>query len=75
MLIERKNQLENTIQSLKSEWENLDKTITESAGQEEQLKNLKEFITEVTEGISIVENDFSTKRKFMELLDLQVTEP
>jgi hypothetical protein len=72
-IIERKVQIENTIQSLRNEWNNMDATITESEIKEDQIVDLKKFVSEVSDGIKLIENDFSAKQKIIDLLDVQVT--
>lgn len=68
LLVEKKNSLEHTIQSLQIEKNNLKELVEKKTISPEQILELQDFSHKILEGLDLVSCDFQAKRKIL-LLD------
>ncbi len=73
MLVDRKDRLEKTIESLEKEYSLFAETIEVKTITEEQKLGIQEFAADVALGLDVADEDFATKRRLVELLDVAVT--
>jgi site-specific DNA recombinase len=72
MLVEKKTRLEETIRSLENEKLDLIDFVEKKSLSPEQYEDIQEFSRKILEGINLISCEFETKRRIIELLDLQV---
>jgi site-specific DNA recombinase len=72
LLVEKKRRLEETIRSLESEKLDLKDFIEKKSLTPEQFQDIQEFSRRILEGINLLSCDFETRRKIIELLDIQI---
>ena len=73
LLVEKKARLEVTIRSLESEKLDLQDLIERKTLTPEQYHDIQEYSKKILKGIDLVTCDFETRRRIIELLDIQVT--
>ena len=73
MLVDRKNHLEEMIDALEREWASLNAQLEMESLSEDEIQSLRDFAAEVAEGLQCAEEDFETRRRIIEELDVQVT--
>ncbi len=71
MLLERKTRLEDTIRSLTAEEGRVLATLEAHMLTEEQIKSLREFSLQIADGLDTIEQDFETRRRLVEILDVR----
>jgi hypothetical protein len=72
LLVEKKRRLEETIRSLESEKLDLRDFVEKKSLTPEQFQDIQEFSRRILEGINLLSCDFETRRKIVDLLDVQV---
>ena len=73
MLTERKCRLESTIQGLEEERANLQAQVEATTISDDQIRTIDEFARQIRTSLQVAEADFETRRKIVDLLDVQVT--
>jgi site-specific DNA recombinase len=73
MLVDRKARLETTIGALEKEREGLLAQLKTQQLSDEQLDSIEGFAAQVAQGLAQAEESFATRRRVIEMLDLQVS--
>ena len=73
MLTDRKKRLEMTINNLMSEKAKLVVHVETKMLTEDQIRSIKDFAGKIRDGLAIADDDFATRRRIIEMLDIQVT--
>ena len=73
ILTERRTRLEKTITALERERDGLADQIEAQMLTNEQILSVQDFAAQVAEGMEIADADFETRRRVIEMLDVQVT--
>ncbi len=73
VLIERKKRLETTMDALEKERTSLSAQLEAQTLTSEQIQSLKDFATEVAEGLERADADFETRRQIIDTLDVRAT--
>lgn len=73
LLTERKQRLETTIIGLEREHLALTTQVEATALTQEQIQSIKEFAFQVTNGLELVDSNFETRQKIVDLLDVHAT--
>lgn len=72
-LLERKARLTDTITALEQEREGLAAQLRAQSLTESEIQSVYDFAAEVAEGLSAADEDFETRRRIIELLDVRAT--
>jgi hypothetical protein len=73
MLVERKDRLEDTVGKLERERKALVAQLEAQTLTEEQVESLENFALRVAEGLEYANEDFETRRRVIEMLDVRAT--
>lgn len=73
MLIDRKTSLETAIEALEKERASLSATLKAQKLTQDQIQSLQGFAREVADGLEVANQDFATRRRIIETLDVTVT--
>ena len=73
LLLNRKQELEDTIEKLTAERNDLAESLEESAITDEQMETIEKLTRAFAEGLAAADEDFDKRRQLVELLDVTVT--
>lgn len=73
MLAERKNRLETTIEALERESCSLVVQLEQRQFTQQQIKDLVQFTAEVAQGLEVAKDNFTARRRIIEMLNVQAT--
>ncbi len=73
MLTDRKSRLEATIIALEQEQAGMKAQLKERMLSSEQIQSLQEFVAEVAQGLGAAEEDFASRRRIIDILDVRAT--
>jgi hypothetical protein len=73
ILIERRKRLETTIEALEKERVGLVARLEEQTFTPDQMQTIRDFAAQEAEGLERADQDFETRRRMIEALDVQAT--